>query len=50
MHYCIDENGDKYKLGNDTDILWHAGESSWDGKTDLNKYSIGIEVIGPLAD
>ncbi len=50
VQYTIDENGDIYKIGNDTDILWHAGKSSWDGKSDLNKYSIGIEVLGPLAD
>lgn len=50
VQYTIDENGDIYKIWNDTDILWHAGKSSWDGKTDLNKYSIGIEVLGPLAD
>lgn len=49
-HYCVDTNGDIYKIGNDTDILWHAGVSEWDGKQDLNKYSIGIEVIGPLSN
>lgn len=49
-HYCIDINGDVYKIGKDTDILWHAGVSSWKGLTDMNKYSIGIEVIGPLSN
>lgn len=49
-HYCVDTNGDIYKMGKDTDILWHAGVSSWGGLTDLNKHSIGIEVIGPLSD
>lgn len=49
-HYCVDTNGDVYKIGNDTDILWHAGVSSWGNKTDMNKYSIGIEVIGPMSD
>ena len=47
-HYVIDENGDTYKIGEDTNILWHAGVSSWEGKTDLNRYSIGIEIIGPV--
>lgn len=50
VHYIVDTNGDIYKIGNDTDILWHAGRSEWQGKTDLNKYSIGIEIIGPLSD
>lgn len=45
-HYVVDVNGDVYKIGNDTDILWHAGVSSWQGKSDMNRYSIGIEVIG----
>ena len=31
------------KIGNDDDILWHAGTSFWDGKNNLNNYqSIGI--------
>ncbi len=52
--YAVDENGDKYKIGNDTDILWHAGVSEWvdtiTGKKyeDLNRYSIGIEIVGPV--
>lgn len=49
-HYLVDINGDVYKMGNDTDILWHAGESSWKGLSDLNKHSIGIETIGPMSN
>lgn len=49
-HYCVDTNGDVYKMGNDTDILWHAGVSSWNGLTDLNNHSIGIETIGPMSN
>lgn len=49
-HFCIDTNGDVYQIGKPTDILWHAGESSWGKLTDMNKYSIGIEIIGPLSD
>lgn len=48
--YVVDTNGDLYKIGEDKDILWHAGESAWKGKTNLNRYSIGIEIIGPLGD
>ena len=53
-HYVIDENGDVYKIGEDSSILWHAGVSEWNdtvtGKTftDLNRYSIGIEIVGPV--
>lgn len=28
-HYVVDTNGDVYKIGNDKDILWHAGASAW---------------------
>lgn len=46
----MDEFGKAYKFGNPKDILWHAGESSWKGRTDLNRYSVGIEVQGPLSN
>lgn len=47
-HYVIDTDGSIYAFNSDDDILRHAGVSSRDGKTNLNQYSIGIEVIGPL--
>lgn len=49
-HFVVDTNGDAYKIGSPDDILWHAGESSWGKLTDMNRYSLGIEVIGPLKD
>lgn len=49
-HYLINELWEVYKMWNDTDILWHAGTSFWDGKTNLNNYSIGIEIIWPLSN
>lgn len=45
-HFVVDVNGDAYKIGSPDDIQWHAGVSEWKGKKDLNKYSLGIEVIG----
>jgi len=47
-HYVIDTNWDLYKIGEDSDILWHAWLSAWKNKTSMNRYAIGIEVIGPL--
>lgn len=47
-HYVVDTNGDVYKIGNDKDILWHAGESAWGNLKNMNAYSIWIEVIWPL--
>jgi N-acetyl-anhydromuramyl-L-alanine amidase AmpD len=47
-HYVIDTDGSIYAFNTDDDILRHAWPSTRDGKTNLNQYSIGIEVIGPL--
>lgn len=47
-HFVIDTNWDIYKIGELTQIQWHAWASTWDGKKDMNKYSIGIEIIWPL--
>ncbi len=47
-HFIVDTNGEAYKLGDPTDILWHAWVSQWGNRRDLNKHSIGIEVIWPL--
>ena len=45
VHYVVDRNGDIYKLAEDTAICWHAWVSSREWKTDLNKYSIWIEIV-----
>ena len=47
-HYIIDTNWDIYKLADDKQITYHAWISEWDWKKDMNKYSIGIEIIWPL--
>lgn len=49
-HFVIDTNWDAYKIGLPQDILWHAWQSSWGKLKDMNKYSMGIEVIGPLSN
>lgn len=49
-HFVVDINWDCYKIWQPKDILWHAGESKWGKLTDMNKYSLGIEVIWPLSD
>ena len=43
-HYLISRNGNIYKMVNDNKIAWHAGKSKWKNITNLNKYSIGIEI------
>ncbi len=43
-HYLIDYDGTIYQLVDEKKRAWHAGESFWDGQTDLNARSIGIEI------
>ncbi len=49
-HFVVDVNGDCYKIWDPKDILWHAWQSKWGKLTDMNKYSVWIEVIWPLSD
>ncbi len=44
-HYCVDINGDTIQLVDEQNIAWHAGQSSWNGRTGINQYSIGIELV-----
>lgn len=43
VHYVIDTDGTVYQLIADEKRAWHAGISEWDGQTDINSRSIGIE-------
>ena len=43
-HYLIAQNGIVYNLVNDKFRAWHAGQSYWNGNTDINSISIGIEL------
>lgn len=49
-HYLVDTDGKIYNLISEELVAWHCGVSEWkvDGNllTDLNRYSIGIEVTG----
>lgn len=46
-HYLIDENGDTYQLVDEEKRAWHAGKSFWEGREDINSWSIGIELVNP---
>ena len=48
-HYLIgdDNNATIYKLMDEDQRAWHAGESQWQGRTWLNSSSIGIEIVNP---
>ena len=43
-HYLIANNGKLYQLVEDNQRAWHAGVGSWQGVTDINSVSIGIEL------
>ena len=43
-HYLIAQNGTVYNLVEDKFRAWHAGKSFWNGTTDINAISIGIEL------
>ncbi|MEI6837393.1 MAG: N-acetylmuramoyl-L-alanine amidase [Alcaligenaceae bacterium] len=48
-HYVVSDDSKPvvYKLVEENLNAWHAGDSSWYGKTDINPRSIGIEIVHP---
>ena len=46
-HYMIDEDGTVYRLVPEDRRAWHAGVSCWQGATNINDRSIGIEIVSP---
>jgi hypothetical protein len=50
-HYLIDRQGNIYRLVDDKNIAYHAGESEMpDGRTNVNNFSIGIELMNTETD
>lgn len=43
-HYLIDQEGSIFQLVPDQHRAWHAGVSFWQGETNINCRSIGIEL------
>ena len=44
-HFVINQNGKIYRLVRDNQVAWHAGKSCWGKYQNLNKISIGIELV-----
>ena len=44
-HYLINRRGKIFKLVKEENIAWHAGKSMWGKYKNLNKNSIGIELV-----
>jgi N-acetylmuramoyl-L-alanine amidase len=49
-HYFVWEDGNIVQLVAEERRAWHAGQSCWQGETDLNSTSIGIEIANPGHD
>ncbi|GGC93466.1 N-acetylmuramoyl-L-alanine amidase [Halopseudomonas salina] len=46
-HYLISKKPTIYRLVDENRRAWHAGDSTWQGRTWLNASSIGIEIVHP---
>jgi N-acetylmuramoyl-L-alanine amidase len=49
-HVLIARDGRRTVFANDTDRCWHAGVSSWQGRRDLNSWSLGLAWEGNTYD
>ena len=46
-HYVVEEDGRIWALVPEARRAFHAGRSCWEGKSDLNAVSVGIEIVNP---
>jgi N-acetylmuramoyl-L-alanine amidase len=46
-HYLVEEDGTVWRLVAEDRRAFHAGISYWQGDTDLNRLSIGVEIVNP---
>ena len=46
-HYVVEEDGKTWRLVPEARRAWHAGISHWRGRTGLNDFSVGIEIVNP---
>ena len=44
-HYLINRRGNIIKMVEEKNIAWHAGKSRWKNYANLNKNSLGIELV-----
>ncbi len=45
-HYLVDIGGNIYRVIHRSRIAYHAGTSMWNNLKNLDRYSIGIEIVG----
>lgn len=46
-HYLVHEDGRVVQMVPEACRAWHAGLSNWEGETDINSRSVGIEIQNP---
>lgn len=46
-HYFVEPDGTTFQLVTNENRAWHAGVSAWQGETNINARSIGIEIVNP---
>lgn len=46
-HYMVEEDGRIFRLVAEERRAWHAGRGSWQGETNCNAVSVGIEIVNP---
>ena len=44
-HYLINRRGEIIRMVRDRNVAWHAGKSRWKNYVNLNRNSIGIELV-----
>ena len=45
-HFCVTEAGEVYRIVDLNREAFHAGRSMWNGREDVDKFSVGIECVG----
>ncbi|MGQ3674904.1 N-acetylmuramoyl-L-alanine amidase [Xanthobacter sp. TB0139] len=46
-HYVVLEDGGVVQMVAEAHRAWHAGRAMWEGVSDINSRSIGIEIVNP---
>ncbi|MBV6631876.1 MAG: N-acetylmuramoyl-L-alanine amidase [Alphaproteobacteria bacterium] len=46
-HYLVEEDGRIFRLVDEQERAWHAGVAYWRGSKQINRRSIGIEIVNP---
>ena len=46
-HWLVEEDGTILAMVPEERRAWHAGVSSWRGRTDINARSVGVEIVNP---